>query len=154
MKKYIALVLALVMVLALCACGAKEEAPAAAPTESATLILGTSADYAPFEFMYPDESGEMVYGGIDVSVAKYIAEYTGKELKIENMGFDYLLASLQKGDFDMVIAAMEETEERLNAADFSEPYYTESIVCVVKADNTELDSAGTVVDMLNVICAK
>ena len=135
MKKFIALVLALVMVLALCACGAKEEAPAAAPAESATLILGTSADYAPFEFMYPDESGEMVYGGIDVSVAKYIAEYTGKELKIENMGFDYLLASLQKGDFDMVIAAMEETEERLNAADFSDPYYTDyPPMVLVKAD--------------------
>ena len=134
MKKIIALALALVMIFALCACGAKEEAPAAS-SETATLILGTSADYAPFEFMYPDENGDMVYGGIDVSVAKYIAEYTGKELKIENMGFDYLLASLQKGDFDMVIAAMEETEERLNAADFSDPYYTDyPPMVLVKAD--------------------
>ena len=136
MKKIIALVLALVMVLALCACGAKEEAPAApAADEAATLILGTSADYAPFEFMYPDENGEMVYGGIDVSVAKYIAEFTGKELQVENMGFDYLLASLQKGDFDMVIAAMEVTDERLNAADFSDPYYTDyPPMVLVKAD--------------------
>ena len=73
MKKIIALVLALVMVLALCACGAKEEAAPAAPAAdeaAATLILGTSADYAPFEFMYPDENGEMVYGGIDVSVVR------------------------------------------------------------------------------------
>ena len=144
MKKIIALVLALVMVMALCACGTKEEAPAAAP-EANVLVLGTSADYAPFEFMYPDESGEMVYGGIDVSVAKYIAEYTGKELKIENMGFDYLLASLQKGDFDMVIAAMEETEERLNAADFSDAYYTDyPPMVLVKADKaaeyTSLDA--------------
>ena len=50
---------------------------------------------------------------------------TGKELKIENMGFDYLLVSLAKGDFDMVLAAIEETEERLNSADFSDPYYTD-----------------------------
>ena len=136
MKKIIAMILALVMVLALCACGAKEEAPAApAADEAATLILGTSADYAPFEFMYPDENGEMVYGGIDVSVAKYIAEFTGKELQVENMGFDYLLASLQKGDFDMVIAAMEVTDERLNAADFSDPYYTDyPPMVLVKAD--------------------
>ena len=135
MKKIIAMILALVMVFALCACGAKEEAAAPAE-ETAALILGTSADYAPFEFMYPDESGEMVYGGIDVSVAKYIAEYTGKELKVENMGFDYLLASLQKGDFDMVIAAMEVTDERLNAADFSDPYYTDyHPMVLVKAAN-------------------
>ena len=46
------------------------------------------------------------------------------------------------------------TTERLGVINFSDPYYTESIVCVVPAANTELDSAGTVVDMLNVICAK
>ena len=123
MKKTLALLLALVMVLALCACGSKSAAPAADAKE--TLVMGTSADYAPFEFMYPNEKGGLVYGGIDVSVGQYIADYTGKELKIENMGFDYLLVSLQKGDFDMVLAAIEETEERLNSADFSDPYYTD-----------------------------
>ena len=122
MKKMITILLALAMIFALCACGSSAPAATAAPK---TLILGTSADYAPFEFMYPNEKGELVYGGIDVDVAKYIAEKTGKELKIENMGFDYLLASLQKGDFDMVIAAMEVTDERLNSADFSDPYYTD-----------------------------
>ena len=75
--------------------------------------------------MYPDESGSMTYGGIDVFAAEYIAESMGKTLKVENMSFDYLLASLQKGDYDMVMAAMEPTEERLNAADFSDPYYTD-----------------------------
>lgn len=122
MKKFVALVLALVMALSLVACGAEKKTDT---EDSNVLILGTSADYAPFEFMYPDENGELVYGGIDVSVAQYIADFNQKELKIENMGFDYLLASLQKGDFDMVIAAMEETEERLNSADFSDPYYTD-----------------------------
>ena len=122
MKKFVTAVLVLAMVFALAACGASSKPAAEAPK---TLVLGTSADYAPFEFMYPNEKGELVYGGIDISVAQYIAEKTGKELKIENMGFDYLLASLQKGDFDMVIAAMESTDERLNSADFSEPYYTD-----------------------------
>ena len=101
---------------------AAEEAPAGAKE---VLIMGTSADYAPFEFMYPDDKGDLVYGGIDVSVAQYIADFTGKELKVENMGFDYLLVSLTKGDFDMVLAAIEETEERLASADFSDPYYTD-----------------------------
>ena len=125
MKKIVALMLALVMVFALAACGSKPAASAPAADAKPVLVMGTSADYAPFEFMYPDEGGNLVYGGIDVSVAEYIAEYTGKELKVENMGFDYLLASLQKGDFDIVIAAMEVSEERLNSADFSDPYYTD-----------------------------
>ena len=144
MKKVLSFVLALVMIAALAACGA---GGSASTTSSApkTLVLGTSADYKPFEFMYPNDKGELVYGGIDVDVAKYIAEKTGKELKIENMSFDYLLASLQKGDFDMVLAAMEATDERKNSADFSDPYYTDiPAMILIRAEDadvfTSLDS--------------
>ena len=129
MKKITALVLTLIMAFAVCA------VPASADGK---LILGTSADYAPFEFMYADDNGEMQYAGIDVSVAKYIAADMGKELVVENMAFDYLLTSLQKGDYDMVIAAMESNEERLAAADFSDPYYTDiPAMILVKADAAE-----------------
>lgn len=123
MKKIVTLLLALTMIFALCACGSSNSESAAPASNE--LILGTSADYAPFEFMYPDESGEMTFGGIDVFAAQYIAEAMGKELKVENMSFDYLLASLQKGDYDIVMAAMEATDERKNSADFSDPYYTD-----------------------------
>jgi polar amino acid transport system substrate-binding protein len=75
--------------------------------------------------MYPDETGKMVYGGIDVMVAQYIADYLGMELQIENMDFGYLLTALSKGDFDIVLADIEPTEKRLKAADFSDPYYEE-----------------------------
>ena len=138
MKKFVALMLALVMALSLFGCGAEKK-------DTNALVLGTSADYAPFEFMYPGEDGELVYGGIDVSVAQYIADYNQKELKIENMGFDYLLASLQKGDFDMVIAAMEETDERLNSADFSDPYYTDypPMILVKAADADKYTSTDS-----------
>jgi len=142
MKKFIALLMAMLMVLSLVACG--QSAQPAAEAED-VLILGTSADYAPFEFMYPDESGELVFGGIDVSVAQYIADSMGKTLQVENMGFDYLLASLEKGDFDMVIAAMEATEDRLQSADFSDPYYTDMPpMILVKKDAA--DSYKTLAD--------
>ena len=141
MKKYVALLLALVMAFALTACGSSssnaDNGSAAAESADASekLVFGTSADYAPFEFMYPDDNGDLVYGGIDVSVAQYIADYTGKELQVENMGFDYLLASLQKGDFDMVIAAMEASDERKESADFSDPYFTDyPPMVLVRAD--------------------
>ena len=146
MKKILSFVLALVMIAALAACGsggsASKPAESAAP---AKLVFGTSADYAPFEFMYPDDKGNLIYGGIDVSVAQYIADFTKKELQVENMGFDYLLASLQKGDFDIVIAAMEATDERKNSADFSDPYYTDYppmvlILAANSADYTSMDS--------------
>ena len=144
MKKFLALMLAMLMALSLAACGGGDNAADdnnandgddAAMTK---LVLGTSADYAPFEFMYPDESGEMVYGGIDVSVAQYIADEMGVELQVENMGFDYLLTSLDKGDFDIVLAAMEATPDRLENADFSDPYYTDVPPAIlVKADKAD-----------------
>ena len=145
MKKFLALMLAMLMALSLVACGGGNNA---ADDNNANnggdddamtkLVLGTSADYAPFEFMYPDESGEMVYGGIDVSVAQYIADEMGVELQVENMGFDYLLTSLDKGDFDIVLAAMEATPDRLENADFSDPYYTAVPPAIlVKADKAD-----------------
>lgn len=132
MKKYVALLLAFVMSLSLAACGSQDDANGDAAN---TLVLGTSADYAPFEFMYADDNGDMQYAGIDVSVAQYIADDMGKELQVENMAFEYLLTALAKGDYDMVIAAMEADEERLLSADFSDPYYTDvPPMILVKAD--------------------
>ena len=144
MKKFTALMLALMMSLSLIACGSKtddssnpsdDQSSDGQQQESTTLVLGTSADYAPFEFMYADDNGDMQYAGIDISAAQYIADQMGKELQVENMSFDYLLTSLAKGDYDIVMAAMEATEERLNSADFSDPYYTDiPPMILVKAD--------------------
>ena len=140
MKKFFAMMLALVMALSLVACGKQNDTPntdgdnSAEPAKT-TLVVGVSADYAPFEFMYPDESGELVYGGIDISVAQYVADELGLTLQVENMSFDNLLTSLDKGDFDMVLSAMEATPDRLENADFSNGYYSDTPPAIlVKAD--------------------
>ena len=128
MKKVFALILALILCLAFTACSA-----ASGGNE---LILATSADYPPFEFIILDDAGEQQYVGIDISVAEVIAEDLGKELKVANQDFDSLMAALQKGDADIVLAAIEASPERLEAADFSDPYYTDlPPMVLVKADN-------------------
>lgn len=152
MKKLIAMMLALVMALGLAACGNTNSSDDNAntgddsqPEAKTTLVVGVSADYAPFEFMYPDASGNMVYGGIDISVAQYVADELGLTMQVENMSFDNLLASLDKGDFDIVLSAMEATPERLENADFSDPYYTDVPPAIlVKADAA--DSYKTLAD--------
>ena len=144
MKKLIAMMLALVMALGLMACGSTNSNDNAntgddpQPAAKTTLVVGVSADYAPFEFMYPDASGNMVYGGIDISVAQYVADEMGLTMQVENMSFDNLLASLDKGDFDIVLSAMEATPDRLENADFSDPYYTDVPPAIlVKADKAD-----------------
>ena len=128
MKKATAIVLALLMVLSLAACGS-------ASSESKTLVMATSADYPPYEFIILNDKNEQQYVGIDISVSEAIAADMGKELQVVNMDFDSLMAGLQKGDADMVLAAIEITEERLEAADFSDPYYTDlPPMILIKAD--------------------
>ncbi len=98
MKKVLALLMAAAMILSLAACGNKNpDSNDDSNDKKTALILGTSADYAPFEFMYPDDKGELTYAGIDVSVAQYIADDMGLSLQVENMAFEYLLTSLGKG---------------------------------------------------------
>ena len=128
MKKIVPILLALVMVLSLAACGSTS-------SESKTLVMATSADYPPYEFIILNDKNEQQYVGIDISVSEKIAADMGKELQVVNMDFDSLMAGLQKGDADMVLAAIEVTEERLEAADFSDPYYTDlPAMVLVKAD--------------------
>lgn len=136
-KKIITLSLIMIMALStLTACGGNDEENHG--EEMTKLVLGTSADYAPFEFMYPDENGDMQYGGIDIYVSQYIADYMGLELQVENMSFNNLLTSLGKGQFDMVLADIEATDERKEAADFSDPYLTElAPQFLVKAENAD-----------------
>lgn len=131
MKKILAAVLAMMMVLALVGCGSS-----ATPAQESSdkLVMGTSPDYPPYEFYADDALTE--FAGIDVEVAKFIAASMGKELQIESMNFDNLVTSLGNGDFDLVLAACEYTDERAQSVDFSDPYYTDlPPVILVKADN-------------------
>ena len=131
MKKIIAIALTALMLAAmLCGCTAN--------TTKGKLVLGTSADYPPFEFHMLNEKGEDVIVGIDVFVAEKIAEDMGLELEIVDISFDNLLTAMDKGQCDIVIAAMEKDEERDLVADFSDPYYTDlPPMILVKAENVD-----------------
>ena len=132
MKKFAklaAVLMAAAMLLSLCACGSTED------SGKKTITLGTSADYPPFEFhVLKDGKDEIV--GIDVSMAKAIAEEMGAELVIKDIAFDNLLIELGQGTVDFVIAAIELNDERDAAADFSDPYYTDLPPAIVALKDT------------------
>ena len=142
MKKIVAMMLALLMGLSLVACSSTPAGDDEGGDTENVLVMGTSADYAPYEFMYPDENGDMVYGGVDISIAQAIAEDMGKTLKVENMSFEYMLNLMVDGKCDIVLAAMEITPDRDLVADFSDPYFTDlpAMIVVKKADAAQYTS--------------
>ncbi|MBE5040457.1 transporter substrate-binding domain-containing protein [Ructibacterium gallinarum] len=99
-----------------------------APAGDEKLVMGTNAEFAPFEYM--DDNNEIA--GYDVEIAKEIARKMGRELVIENMNFDSLIAALSSGKVDMVIAGMTVDEERKQQVDFSDSYYKAAQVIIVK----------------------
>ena len=104
------------------------------------LVMGTNAAFEPFEFTTTDGLvGE--FDGIDVAIAVELAKAMNKELVIEDMEFDGLLASVQTGKIDMAVAGMTIKPERLESVDFSIPYYTATQVMVVAADNADITCA-------------
>jgi polar amino acid transport system substrate-binding protein len=86
-----------------------------------TLIMGTSADYPPYENVDAKNGGEIV--GMDIDLARQIADKLGFELQISSMDFNGLIAALQTGRVDFVMSAMSATEERRKNVDFSDIYY-------------------------------
>ena len=128
LTKLVALVLAtLMLTFALTACGGSS-------SNDGTIKFGTNAEFPPFEFVTANGViGE--FDGIDMAIAKQIAEDNGKTAVIENMEFDSLLLALENGQVDAVIAGMTITEEKKDAVDFSKPYYTATQVMIVKEDS-------------------
>ncbi|HBZ03512.1 MAG TPA: ABC transporter substrate-binding protein [Lachnospiraceae bacterium] len=146
-KKMAALGLAAVMALSMAACGSKQEESSSneqTTTSGGTIVFGTNAEFPPFEYV----GGEGVvdgFDGIDMAIAKKIAEDNGKTASINNMEFDSLLLALQNGQIDAVIAGMTITDERKEAVDFSEPYYTATQVMIVK-DDSDIKKASDMQD--------
>ena len=70
-----------------------------------------------------------------MEIANEIATRINKKPEINNMDFDGLLIALENGQVDMVIAGMTVTDERAQAVDFSETYYTATQVMIVPKDS-------------------
>ncbi|EHN59895.1 transporter substrate-binding domain-containing protein [Oenococcus kitaharae] len=94
------------------------------------LIVGTSADFPPYEFL-AQKNGKQTPAGADMSLAKRLAKGLGVKLEIKNMSFDSLLVAQKSGRVDVLIAGMGSTPERKKQVDFSIPYYTAKETLVI-----------------------
>ena len=121
MKKIILLCLCLIT---LCGCGRNKN----------ELVMVTEAGFAPFEYY---ENNDIV--GVDVEVAKEIANRMGKKLVIKDVAFDSIINEVKSGKADIGAAGISYTEERSKQVDFSNDYFTSKIVVIVKDNENEAD---------------
>ena len=122
MKKIIALLVVLALALPVIAAGQTDVSAMEKIKANGKIILGTSADYPPYEF-HALIDGKDTIVGFDISIAEEIAKDLGVQLEIKDMNFDGLLAALVSGNVDFVISGMTPTEERKQNVDFSDIYY-------------------------------
>ena len=117
-----------------------EEQPAAEATTlleqikaKGKLVVGTEAQYAPYEFKDLDAN----FVGCDMWLAQQIADSLGVELEVVDMAFDGIIPAVQSGQVDLGIAAFTNTPERAEEIDFSDLYETSAQLLIVKAGNAD-----------------
>ena len=157
-KKTLALAMSALMLLAMltgCGSSKKDDAPAAdsntetqepaADTTSSKLdqikangklLVGTEAQYAPYEFKDLDAN----FAGCDMWLAQQIADSLGVELEVVDMSFDGIIPAVKSGQVDIGIAAFTKTPERAEEIDFSDLYETSAQFLVVKTGNADVYS--------------
>ena len=129
--------LALVMALCLLVAGF---AGCGAGNSKKTLVMGTNAEFPPFEY-YTEDGLIDTFDGIDIAIAKEIGAQLDANISIDNMPFESLLIALAQDKIDFVAAGMTVKPERLENADFSISYYTATQVIIAK-EGTAIASAA------------
>ena len=107
--------------------GKSYETPSGQEYPNGTLIMGTNAQFAPYEYY---DNGEIV--GIDVDLATAVADALGYELVINDMEFDAIIAAVQSGKVDIGVSGFTVTEERKKNIDFTDNYASAEQVVIVK----------------------
>ncbi len=147
MKK-IAKILAIVMVIAVAAsmfasCGKKaEDEPVPAGTKK--LVMGTSADFAPYEFIGDDGD----FAGIDIEIIRGFSAAYNYELEIQDMDFKSIIAAVNSKAVDFGMSGFTITDERKLSVNFSDPYEetVQSILVMEGSDiKTKDDLAGKII---------
>lgn len=135
LKKFIALILAVLFAASLLVAGCGSQTKQAQPSTAKVLRSGAETTFPPFEF---EDEKSKEYTGFDIELIKAIGKQMGYEVKIASLGFDALIPALDAGQIDVITSAMTITEDRAKKVNFSNPYYQSGLSIVVKKDNTTI----------------
>ncbi|MDO5564608.1 MAG: basic amino acid ABC transporter substrate-binding protein [Eubacteriales bacterium] len=125
-KVLLSIIISLVVILSIVGCSNT--------STQKKLVMATNAEFQPYEYK---EGNEIV--GIDVEIAKAIAQKLGMELEIMDINFDAIIPSVINGKADIGAAGMTITEDRLTQVDFSDSY-TKAVQSVIIKENSNIKS--------------
>lgn len=133
MKK---ILLLLMLAISLIGCGKKSNEDG----ESKEVVVGMSADFAPFEYRENDE-----IKGFDVELLAELSKKTGINFKLNDIAFAGLLPALQTKKIDLIVSGMSVTEERKKAVLFTNSYFKVSQVIIVNKNKKGIASANDLI---------
>ena len=132
MKKIIAMLIALCLLLTACggtSSSTSDTGSAAAADDrlakiktAGVLKFCTEPYFAPYEYIDPNKSGDEQYQGVDIEMAKYIAEKLGVTLEITPLDFTAVLSGVAEGKYDIAISAIAYSPSRAEAMRLSNVY--------------------------------
>lgn len=146
MKKLLLAALTCAAALSFTACGSKTTTKKATTAASKKLIVGTNAEFPPFEYK---EGSEVT--GFDIDLIKAYGAYANVEIEIQDMEFDAALAGVNTGKVDVAIAGITANDARREVMSFSNGYYSSNQVVVVNNDSTTLTTLTTEAEILEAL---
>lgn len=163
-RRLFAAILATLMIGSLAACGGDtattgpdEEGGDTTATETEevygegyVLRVGMNCSAAPFGWTQDDDSNgawpidgtNQYVCGYDVQIARKICETYGWELKIIKTDWDGLIPGVVSGKLDCCISTLGVTEERLQSVDFSDFYWNNGCIMVVRKDSPYVNATS------------
>ncbi|MFA1822609.1 transporter substrate-binding domain-containing protein [Virgibacillus oceani] len=139
MKRFYLMVIAVCSLIFIAACGDSDAASENQDSfeeikDSGVLRVGFEGTYRPFNFL--DENEE--YTGFDVDIANELTERLGVEAEFVSTSWDSLIGGLNSDRFDVIIAQMTITEERMESVDFTDPYVMTGSVLITREDTDDI----------------
>ncbi|WLT01330.1 basic amino acid ABC transporter substrate-binding protein [Snodgrassella alvi] len=123
------------LVLTACSGSKNNSESASAPAQSGadkTYIVGTNAEFAPFESRTANGS----LTGFDIDLLTAMAKAGNFKIQFKDQPWDGLFASLNNGDLDIVASGVTITDERKQSMTFSDPYFDISMMVLTPKAKT------------------
>src|SRR5690625_2249300 len=140
MKRFCMIAIPVLLLIVLSACGDSEasgnntEGTVGEIQDSGVLRVGFEGTYRPFNYL--DDNDE--YTGFDVDIANELAGRLGVEAEFVATSWDSLIGGLKSDKFDIIIAQMTVTEERMESVDFTDPYVVTGSVLITHEDTDDI----------------